>query len=224
MEREIDEYIHNHLDIENNVLNELYRYTHLNVPYSGMVSDHIQGRLLSMLSHMVRPEHILEIGAFTGYSAICLAEGLSEKGHLYTIELDDERAEIASAFIEKAGVTDRITLLVGDALEIIPKLDIVFDLIFIDAAKKQYMDYYHAIFDKVRPGGYIMVDNILWYGQVADPKVQDEMTNELRRFNDFIQCDVRVEKAIVQNRDGLFILRKKMNKSDIRTFQFLSSE
>ena len=209
MDRQVEEYIYDHLDRESSVLNELYRYTHLNVPYSEMVSGHIQGRLLSMLSHMAKPVQILEIGAFTGYSAICLAEGLSEDGHLHTIELDDERAEVAAAFFEKAGLTNRITLHIGDALNIIPKLDIVFDLVFIDAAKKQYMDYYHAVFDKVKPGGYILVDNILWYDQVADPKVQNETTNELRSFNEFIHNDVRVEKAIVQTRDGLFILKKK---------------
>ena len=209
MDRQVEEYIHDHLDRESSVLNELYRYTHLNVPYSEMISGHEQGRLLSMLSHMVKPLQILEIGAFTGYSAICLAEGLSANGCLHTIELDDERAEVASAFFEKAGLAERITLHVGDALEIIPELDIVFDLVFIDAAKKQYLNYYHAIFDKVRPCGYILVDNIFWYGQVADPNVQNETTDELRRFNDFVRNDVRVEKAIVQNRDGLFIIRKK---------------
>ena len=208
MDRLVEEYIHAHLGGESSVLNELYRYTHLNVLYSGMVSGHEQGRLLSMLSHMVKPGKILEIGTFTGYSAICLAEGLSGSGHLHTIEQDDERAEVAAVFFEKAGLADRITLHIGDALEIIPQLDIVFDLVFIDAAKKQYLEYYHAVFDKVKPGGYILVDNMLWYGQVADPNIQDETTRELRRFNNVIHNDVRVEKAIVQNRDGLFILRK----------------
>ena len=211
MDRQVEEYIYDHLDRESSVLNELYRYTHLNVLYSEMISGHEQGRLLSMLSRMAKPVNILEIGAFTGYSAICLAEGLNEDGHLHTIESDDERAEVASAFFEKAGLTDRITLHIGDALEVIPGLDIVFDLVFIDAAKKQYLNYYHAIFDKVRPGGYILVDNILWHGQVANPEVQDETTNELRRFNDFVRNDVRVEKAIVQNRDGLYIIKKIIN-------------
>ena len=211
MDRQVEEYIYDHLDRESDVLHELYRYTHLNALYSGMVSGHEQGRLLSMLSQMAKPGQILEIGTFTGYSAICLAEGLNENGHLHTIEADDERAEMALAFFEKAGLADRITLHVGNALEIIPKFGIVFDLVFIDAAKKQYLDYYHAIIDKVRPGGYILVDNILWHGQVADPKFQDETTNELRNFNDFVHNDVRVQKAIVQNRDGLFIIRKKIN-------------
>jgi len=208
MNLQVEEYIFDHIGLENSVLNELYRYTHLNVPYPGMISGHEQGRLLSMLSHIANPEHILEIGTFTGYSAICMAEGMKPGGRLHTIEQDDEIADIASVFFEKAGIADRIKLYVGDALEIIPKLDIVFDFVFIDAAKKQYLDYYHAVFDKVKQGGYILVDNILWYGKVADPHEQDEITCQLRRFNDFICEDTRIEKAIIQNRDGLFILRK----------------
>ena len=203
------EYIFDHLSAESNVLNELYRHTNLNVLYPGMISGHEQGRLLSMISHMTNPGQILEIGTYTGYSAICLAEGLGADGHLHTIEQDDERAEIASVFFEKAGLTGKITLHVGDALEIIPQLDVVFGLVFIDAAKKQYLDYYHAVFDKVKPGGYILVDNILWYGKVADPQIQDETTIQLRKFNAFIRNDERVERAIIQNRDGLFVIRKK---------------
>ena len=209
MNRLVEEYIIDHLDTENNVLSELYRHTNLSVLYSGMISGHEQGRLLSMISHMINPEQILEIGTYTGYSAICLAEGLSSGGHLHTIEIDDERAEIASSFFEKAGLTDKISLYVGDALEIIPQLDKVFGLVFIDAAKKQYLDYYHAVFNKVKSGGYILIDNILWYGKVADNNIQDQTTIQLRTFNDFIRNDERVEKAIIQNRDGLFIIRKK---------------
>ena len=134
---------------------------------------------------------------------------LFRSGHLHTIEIDDERAEIASSFFEKAGLADKISLYVGDALEIIPQLDKVFGLVFIDAAKKQYLDYYHAVFNKVKSGGYILIDNILWYGKVADNNIQDQTTIQLRTFNDFIRNDERVEKAIIQNRDGLFIIRKK---------------
>jgi predicted O-methyltransferase YrrM len=209
MERQVEEYIYDHLGRESDVLNELYRYTHLNVMYSGMVSGHEQGRLLSMLSYMVNPGLILEIGTFTGYSTICLAEGMKAGGRLHTIEKDDERAEIASVFFEKAGIADRIELHVGDALEIISKFGMIFDLVFIDAAKKQYLEYYHLVFNRVRQGGYILIDNILWYGKVADPQAQDETTLELRRFNDFVREDTRIERAIVQNRDGMFILRKK---------------
>ena len=208
MDQQIDEYIFDHLNVENSVLNDLYRHTNLNVPYSGMISGHEQGRLLSMLSRMINPFQILEIGTYTGYSAICLAEGLSVGGHLHTIEIDDELADTALSFFEKAGLSDKITLHIGNALEIIPRLDTIFDLVFIDAAKKQYLDYYHAVFNKVRTGGFIIVDNILWYGKVAAPQFQDETTINLRKFNDFVRDDKRVEKAIIRNRDGLFILRK----------------
>lgn len=209
MDRQAEEYIFDHLGAESSVLAGLYRYTHLNVPYPDMISGHEQGRLLAMFSHMINPVLILEIGTFTGYSTICLAEGMKAGGRLHTIEKDDERAEIASVFFEKAGIADRVVLHTGDALEIIPTLDMVFDLVFIDAAKKQYLEYYHLVFDRVKPGGYILVDNILWYGKVADPQAQDETTCELRRFNEFIRNDTRIERAIVQNRDGMFILRKK---------------
>ena len=208
MNLQVEEYIFDHIGLESSVLNDLYRYTHLKVPYPGMISGHEQGRLLSMLSHIANPEQILEIGTFTGYSAICLAEGMKTGGRLHTIEQDDEIADVASAFFEKAGIADRVVLHVGNALEIIQSLNIVFDLVFIDASKKQYLDYYHAVFDKVKPGGYILVDNILWYGKVANPQEQDETTCQLRRFNDFIRDDTRIEKAVIQNRDGLFILRK----------------
>jgi len=210
VDQQIEDYILDHLDPESSVLNELYRYTNLNVLYPGMISGHEQGRLLSMFSRMVNPENILEIGTFTGYSAICLVEGMKAGGFLHTIEQDDEIAGIASTFFQKAGLADRILLHVGDVFELIPKFGTIFDLVFIDAAKKQYLEYYHAVFNKVKPGGYILVDNILWYGKVADPNVQDETTRELRRFNDYIRDDSRIEKAIVQNRDGLYIIRKRM--------------
>ena len=208
MDNLVEEYIYEHLDAESKVLNDLYRHTNRNVPYSGMISGHEQGRLLSMISRMIRPEKILEIGTYTGYSAICLAEGLSVGGRLHTVEIDDELADTALSFFEKAGMNDKITLHTGDAVEIIPNLDMLFDLVFIDAAKKQYLNYYHAVFDKVKSGGYIIIDNILWFGKVADLQFQDEATTELRRFNDFVRDDTRVEKAIITNRDGLYILRK----------------
>jgi len=157
---------------------------------------------------MIKPCRILEIGTFTGYSAICLAEGLSENGHLHTIEIDDELTDTALYFFQKAGFKEKITLHVGDALEIIPQLNVEFDLVFIDAAKKEYLNYYQAVFNKVKTGGYIIVDNILWYGKVADSLIHDETTVELRKFNDFIRDENRVEKAIIRNRDGLLLLRK----------------
>ena len=209
MERQVEDYIFEHLGLERDVLAELYRYTNLNVLYPGMISGHEQGRLLSMLSHMAQPELILEIGTYTGYSTICLVEGMKAGGRLHTIEKDDEKAEVASIFFEKAGIADRVVLHVGDALEIIPKIGTIFDMVFIDAAKKQYLEYYQLVFNRVKPGGYILIDNILWYGKVTDPHVQDETTLKLRRFNNFVRKDTRIERAIVQNRDGMYILRKK---------------
>ena len=208
MEKQIEEYISKLLGAENSVLNNLYRQTNLKALNPGMISGHEQGRLLATISCMCKPNQILEIGTFTGYSAICLAEGLTADGHLHTIEIDDELSNIALTFFDKAGISDKITLHIGDALEIIPKINTVFDMVFIDAAKKQYLDYYHAVFDKVRQGGYILADNILWYGKVANQQFHDETTIELRKFNDFVSSDDRVEKAIVRNRDGLFILKK----------------
>ena len=207
--RPLQEYIFEHLGPEDAVLHEIYRHTHLHVLYSEMVSGHEQGRLLSMISHMMQPRQILELGTFTGYSTICLAEGLAPDGKLHTIEQNDELVEKAACFFEKAGMSQKIIQYTGDALEIIPTLDVYFDLVFIDAAKKQYLDYYFAVFDKVRKGGCILVDNILWYNKIFDPKIRDETTEKLREFNTFVSKDARIERAIVQNRDGLFILRKK---------------
>jgi predicted O-methyltransferase YrrM len=206
---EVQEYMHHLLGNEKAVLKELYRQTHLCVPTPEMISGHAQGRLLSMFSKMIRPDRILEIGTFTGYSAICLAEGLSPEGVLHTIEQNEELREMASAFFQKAGLGEKIILHTGDALDIVPTLEGCFDLVFVDAAKKRYLDYYQAVFDKVRSGGYILIDNILWYNKVADMSVKDATTEKLRAFNAFVLNDARVEKAVVQNRDGLFILRKK---------------
>ncbi|MDR1667321.1 MAG: O-methyltransferase [Bacteroidales bacterium] len=211
------EYISTHLGAESDVLKELYRQTHLKVANPHMISGHEQGRLLSMFSRMIRPEKILEIGTFTGYSAICLAEGLAPGGKLYTIEQNDELVEMAASFFEKAGMADRIIQLTGDALEIIPELNMVFDMAFIDAAKRRYADYYRKAFNTVREGGYILIDNILWHDKVVDKNFHDPTTLLLREFNDLISNDLLVDKAIIQNRDGMFILHKR-NKIDNSPF------
>jgi predicted O-methyltransferase YrrM len=206
---DIKEYIDSHLSVESDVLKELYRQTHLKVPNAGMISGHEQGRLLSMFSHMVRPQCILEIGTFTGYSAICLAEGLAPGGKLYTIEQNDELKDMAGSFFEKAGMSDKIVQMTGDALKIIPELNMQFDLVFIDAAKRSYLDYYQLVFDKIRQNGYMLIDNILWHNKICSDQDHDSKTTILRNFNTLISTDSRVENAIIQNRDGLFILRKK---------------
>jgi predicted O-methyltransferase YrrM len=202
-------YIYEHLGDEREVLKELYRRTHLHTVYPEMVSGHEQGRLLGMFSRMIHPERILEIGTFTGYSAICLAEGLTPEGKLHTIEQNDELTELAALFFKEAGLSDKIIQYTGDALEIIPELNICFDLVFIDASKKHYLDYYRVVFDKVKKGGYILIDNILWYNKIFDSKIRDVTTEKLREFNMFVSKDVRVERAIVRNRDGMFVLQKK---------------
>lgn len=205
----IEEYIQQHTTPESALLHELHRKTHLHTPHPRMISGPVQGRFLSFISHMLRPENILEIGTFTGYSAICLAQGLTEGGVLHTIEAEGAYADIAREYFRKAGLTDSIVLHEGNALEIIPLLIEPFDLVFIDAAKEQYVDYYHAVFDKVRPGGFILADNTLWDGKVVERAMDgDAETRGIVRFNEVIQNDARVENVLLSLRDGLSVIRK----------------
>jgi predicted O-methyltransferase YrrM len=175
-----------------------------------MLSGHLQGKILRMLSFMVRPKNILEIGTFTGYSAICLAQGLSEDGALYTIENNDEIAEIAQSFFDRSGLSDKINLLIGDARDIIPKLNCTFDLVFMDAEKSEYLDYYHLFIEKVVSGGFIIADNVLWDGKILEQEASnDHFTRGIKQFNQFIKTETRIEKVILPVRDGIMILRKK---------------
>ncbi len=175
-----------------------------------MLSGHLQGQLLTLLSKMIRPERILEIGTFTGYSAICLAKGLTRTGKLITIELDDELEDLAQKYFVKAGLQQEIIQLIGPALEIIRSLSETFDLVFLDADKREYVDYYNLVFDNVRNGGYIIADNTLWSGKVLDvPSPGDEQTRGIIAFNELIKNDSRVEKVILPLRDGMTIIRKK---------------
>lgn len=206
----IENYSEEHSSNHSAILNELYRETHLKVMHPRMLSGQQQGRFLSMLSHMIRPKAILEIGTYTGYSAICLAEGLSKEGKIHTLELDPELEKIANKYFKKAGVDKQIVQYFGDALEIIPSLDILFDLVFIDADKNNYANYYRLIFDKVRSGGYILVDNVLWSGKVIEPlKKGDKDTLGIIEFNTLVQQDERVENVLLPIRDGLMLIRKK---------------
>jgi len=173
-----------------------------------MVSGHVQGRFLSMMSKLVRPKNVLEIGTFTGYSAICLSEGLEEGGTVYTIDVNEELQNFVKSFFEKAGVARKIKYLLGNAVEWIPKLDMIFDLVFIDADKENYSRYYDLVFDKVRSGGVILADNVLWSGKVTEEN-QDEETKALVAFGDKIQKDNRVENVLVTMRDGVMLIRKK---------------
>lgn len=208
----LDEYLINHSSPEDEVLAELNRTTHLKVLYPRMLSGQIQGKLLEMISRMIRPKRILEIGMYTGYSAICLARGLAPDGKLITTEINDEIIPIAEKYIGKAGLTDRIDIKTGDALEIIPKLDGPFDLVFIDAEKKDYISYYNLIIDKVCQGGFILADNVLWDGKVLQNRdTADKETMGIMDFNKKIVSDNRVETIILPVRDGLSLIRKKQD-------------
>lgn len=209
-QKEIDKYILNHIEPEDEILKELDRDTHLNVLGARMISGHLQGKVLAMLSKMIRPETILEIGTFTGYSAICLAKGLQENGQIITIEIDDELENMARKYFIKAGIQNKVDQRIGPALEIIPTLNHTFDLVFIDAHKPEYPAYYNAVFDKVKSGGYIIADNTLWSGKVLEiPADDDYQTLGIIRFNSMIKNDNRVEKVILPLRDGMTIIRKK---------------
>jgi len=209
-DRQIEEYILQHIDPEEEILLELTRVTNLSVVHPRMLTGHLQGSILRMLSGMIKPAQILEIGTFTGYSAICLAGGLIENGHMHTIEINDEIVDIASSFIERMGLSSKITIHIGNALDIIPKFNQLFDLVFIDGEKSEYLQYYKMIIEKVRKGGYIIADNILWDGKVVEEEgSNDYFTKGIKQFNNYLLSDGSVEKVILPIRDGLMIIRKK---------------
>ena len=206
---ELEHYILAHISEEDPVLFQLNRETHMNVLYSRMCSGHLQGSILTMLSRMINPRNILELGTFTGYSAICLAKGLQKGGKLHTIEVNDELEEMAFSYFEKANLQNTIVQHIGDASEIIPKLNETFDLVFMDADKRRYKEHYNLVFDKVPVGGYIFADNILWSGKVTDEiDPRDSQTIGILEFNESIKNDDRVEKVILPIRDGMTIIRK----------------
>lgn len=191
------------------VLKELNRETFAKVLMPRMLSGHIQGRLLSMISQMIRPKLVLEIGTYTGYSAICFAEGLAEDGHLHTIDINEELTPLVKSFISKAGYKNKITVHNGDAAEIIPKLTGPFDLVFIDADKINYSLYYDLVFNQVKKGGYLIADNVLWSGKIINLEIADKDTLAIHQFNEKIKNDERVEKVMLTVRDGLLLIRKK---------------
>jgi len=209
MSHDLEKYVLEHIDPEDDLLYELNRLTHLTVMHPRMISGHLQGKILRMISFMIRPERILEIGTYTGYSAICLAQGMPPSGHLHTIEANDELVDIPKQYIDKCGLKDRITLHVGDARSVISSISDSFDLVFMDGEKSEYLDYYNSVFDKVNKGGFILADNILWSGKILK-KVEsnDYFTQGILDFNNFVMNDKRVEKVILPIRDGLMILRK----------------
>ena len=209
-QKEIDNYILDHIEPEDEILKELNRETHLKVLHARMLSGHLQGQVLTLLSKIIQPSMILEVGTFTGYSAICLARGLQENGRLITIDIDDELESFAAKYFEKAGLKDKIKQRIGPALKIIPELKETFDLVFLDADKSEYIDYFNLVIGKLRKGGIIIADNTLWSGKVLEkPAPDDEQTKGIIAFNNLIAKDNRVEKVILPLRDGVTIIRKK---------------
>ncbi len=195
---------------EDPVLQEIRRETNLKILMPRMLSGHFQGVLLEMISKMIKPQTILELGTFTAYSAICLAKGLKNNGKLHTVEYNEELEFYIKKNIKKSDLKDKINYYIGDALEIIPKLDMKFDLVFIDADKRSYLKYYNAVFEKVTSGGYIIVDNVFWNGKVLENiKKKDLYTKGVVELNNFIKTDNRIDKITLPVRDGLMILRKK---------------
>jgi predicted O-methyltransferase YrrM len=208
-EPELEQYILDHTSPEDPLLAELNRETWMRTVHPQMMAGHLQGRVLEMISRMIRPKRILEIGTFTGYATICLARGLAESGRLITIERDDEITDFARGYIEKSGLSDRISLLQGDARMIIPELNESFDLVYLDAEKDEYMEYYNLVLPKVRGGGFILADNVLWGGKVVrKTEPGDHFTKGILAFNQSIRDDERVEQLILPVRDGIMLIRK----------------
>lgn len=208
MDIDIEKYILEISTPEDEILNELYRKTHTSVINPNMISGHLQGKLLEMLVRMIKPSLVLEIGTYTGYSAISMARALPEGSVLHTIEINDELEDICREYFNKAGLADKIVLHIGDALDIMNRLDLSFDMIFIDGDKRQYPEYYKHAMLKLNKDGYILADNVLWDGKVCDPSQKDPMTEGIRRFNLLVKGDRDIEKLIIQARDGLMIIRK----------------
>ena len=206
-----DDYILSHIDPEPPYLHALYRDTHLKLLYPRMASGHLQGRLLKMLVQMIRPQRVLEIGTYSGYSALCMAEGLPEGGRILTYEINDEQEEFTRPWFDNSPYAACIDFSIGDALNEVPRLLQTFDLVYIDADKRKYVEYYEMSLQWLRPGGYIIADNTLWDGHVLEehPRPSDLQTIGIRHFNDLVAQDQRVEKVILPLRDGLTLIRKK---------------
>jgi predicted O-methyltransferase YrrM len=207
----LDDYCSSHTTAETELLKQLNRDTHAHVLQPRMLSGHFQGRLLSMISHMIKPTFILEIGTYTGYSALCLAEGLAQNGKLITIDINPEQEERINRYITAAGKSNQIQFIVGDAYNILKTLPHTFDLIFIDADKPNYAKYYEQALEKLRTGGFVLLDNMLWSGKVLNEqeREKDKDTKTLHALNAFIQQDERVENILLPIRDGLMLVRKK---------------
>lgn len=206
---DIEKYIDEHSEQEPEVLARLSRATHQKILRPRMLSGNLQGQLLKMLCRMNHARRVLELGTFTGYAAISMAMGLEDDGVVHTVDINDEIEEFTRGYIDRSGLSDRIVFHIGDACEIIPQLDEMFDLVFIDADKRQYADYYRLVFDKVRPGGIIVADDVLWEGKVVDEASRDAQTRGILDFNALVQADERVENLLLPIRHGLMLIRKK---------------
>lgn len=211
MTEELEEYIKSHIDPEGDYLHELWRDTQLRLMYGQMASGHVQGRLLKMLVNMIRPHRVLELGTFSGYSALSMAEALQPGAELHTFEIFDEQEDFLRPWFENSPYAEKIYLHIGDALQLVPQMDIEWDMAFIDADKRQYVEYYEMVLPRLREGGYIIADNTLWYGRVIETNTResDHQTLGIKAFNDLVASDDRVEKVIVPVRDGLTLIRKK---------------
>lgn len=209
LDPKLDAYVVKHTENEPEALAVLNRKTWLEILNPRMLAGHFQGRVLSMLSHMIQPKNVLEIGTFTGYSAICWAEGLAPEGVIHTIDINEELEDLAKEYAEKSGCKDQITYHIGNAIDIIPTLDLEWDLVFLDADKSNYSNYYDLVFDRVKSGGYIIADNVLWNGKVIDESTWEEIdTKAILEFNRKMQDDPRVQNVLFPIRDGLMIARK----------------
>jgi caffeoyl-CoA O-methyltransferase len=209
IDQALEQYLLAHIEEERPLMARLYRETQLRMVNGRMCTGHLQGSLLTLLCKLVRPHKILEIGTYTGYSALCLASGLSDNGILHTIEINDELEQLAASFFKESGLSDRIVQHIGDAEDIIPLLDEKFDLIFLDADKRKYLTHYNLVFPKVALGGVIIADNTLWAGKVVQKiVVTDDQTTSIMKFNDFVRGDPRVETFMIPIRDGMTVLRK----------------
>ena len=204
----LDEYILQHIDAEGDYLHALWRDTQLRLSYGQMASGHLQGRLLKMLVEMVKPQKVLELGTFSGYSTLCMAEGLQEKAEIHTFEIFDENEDFLRKWFEVSAYKDKIHLHIGDALQLVPQMEGGWDFAFIDADKREYVAYYEMLLPLMNPGGFIVADNTLWYGHVLEEaRESDAQTRGVQAFNDLVASDARVEKVILPLRDGLTIIR-----------------
>jgi len=206
----LDDYILRHIEPEPDYLYQLWRATNIHMLHGRMASGHLQGRLLKMLVQMIRPKNILEVGTFSGYSALCMAEGLDEGGMVYTFEINDEQEDFTRPWIAQSPVSDKIRFIIGDAVTEAPKLGITFDMAFIDGDKRTYRETYEMALSVLREEGFILADNTLWDGHVVDHAYdRDPQTRGIEDFNDFLMHDTRVEQVILPLRDGLTLIRKR---------------